>query len=68
MKPAEHIQIVQEHLRLLNTEGHIRTVGREDGSCWHFWVQATQAVESLRTSILHRDSMKGDSHGMGNGT
>lgn len=54
MKPAEHIAIIQEQLRLLQDEGHIE--GKP--SCWHFHVQATQVIESLRTAFITENSMK----------
>lgn len=61
MKPPEHMAIIQEHLGLLRSEGHVKTEGHEDPSCWLRWVQTMQDAESLRTAMLQRDSMKGDS-------
>lgn len=57
MKPADHIQIIQEQLKLLNDEEHL--TGKP--SCWHFHIQVIQIIESLRTALIHEEHIKGES-------
>ena len=54
MEAVEHITIIQKHLKRLHDESHIE--GKP--SCWHYHVQATQVIESLRTALIHEDKMK----------
>lgn len=50
-----YIEVIQDALKGLHDEGHL--TGKP--SCWHYWVQASQNIESLRTSLLHEEQMKG---------